>query len=181
MLLTRLGKLSMSTKTQGVLGVGATVALGVVDEWLPDGGTTLLVVVAALALASAVKGQRLPLVFRVFSTGATFYLGYVTCLVGRTMEPGFTAYTIRMALFVFGLYATLPAVALLRIWPGRVRVVLIASVFPVSLAAAALVASFEEYQFIQRHQRGVGPTARWTVSHHWLAYDAETQRLYGSD
>jgi hypothetical protein len=171
----------MSTKTQTALGIGATVALAVLDELLPDGGMTLLVVVAVLAVASAIGGQRLPLFVRVFATGATFYLGYVMCLVGRTMEPGFTRYTVQMALVIFGLYATLPAVALLRIWRGRVRVAVIATVFPVSLAAASAVAAFEEHQFIQQHQHGIGPTARWTVSNHWLAYDAETQRLSGSD
>jgi hypothetical protein len=171
----------MSNKTQIALGIGVTVALAVLDELLPDGGMTLLVVVAVLAVASAIGGQRLPLFVRVFATGATFYLGYVMCLVGRTMEPRFTAYTLQMALVVFGLYATLPTLALLRIWKGRVRLAVIACVFPVSLAAASAVAAYEEHQFIQQHRHGVGPTARWTVSNHWLAYDGEKQRLSGSD
>jgi hypothetical protein len=151
------------------------------DELLPDRGMTLLAVVAVFSLTSVIRGHRLPLFVRVFATGATFYIGYVMCLVGRTMEPRLTGYTIQMAFVVFGLYASLPTLALLRIWRGRVRVALVASVFPVSLAVASAVAAYEEHQFIQQHRGGVGPTARWTVSHHWLAYDAQTQELSGSD
>lgn len=171
----------MSRKAQSALGIGATVALAVLDELIADGGMTLLAVVAALAVTSAIGGQRLPLFVRVFATGATFYLGYVMCLVGRTMEPRFTVYTVQMALVAFGIHGTLPTLALLRIWRGRVRAAVVASVFPVSLAVASAVAAYEEHQFIQQHRHGIGPTARWTVSHHWLAYDAETQVLSGSD
>ena len=36
--------------------------------------------------------------------------------------------------------------------------------------------------FIQKHgETGIGPTARWTVSSHWLSYDAKTKKLSGSD
>jgi hypothetical protein len=171
----------MRPKTQVTFGIGATVTLAVMDEVLPDGGMTLLIVTACLALASAIGGQRLPLFMRVFATGTTFYLGYVMCLVGRTMEPGLTGYTVRMAVFIFCLYAILPTFALLRIWRGRVRVGLVASIFPLSLAVASAVAAYEEKQFVERHPNGIGTTSRWTVSNHWLAYDAETKRLYGSD
>jgi hypothetical protein len=52
----------------------------------------------------------------------------------------------------------------------------------VSLALASLVAGFEERQFVKLHRaHGIGPTPRWTVSHHWLSYDVEKQQLYGSD
>ena len=171
----------MSTKTQTALAIGATIALAVLDEVLPDGGLLLLVVVAALALASVIWGLRLPIFVRVFATAATFYLGYVMCLVGRTTEPGFTADAVQMALACFALYAVLPTLALLRIWRGRLRVATVASVFPVSLAVASAVAAYEEHQFIQQHRQGVGPTARWTVSNHWLAYDGVTRKLSGSD
>jgi hypothetical protein len=30
-------------------------------------------------------------------------------------------------------------------------------------------------------KRQVGPIPRWTVGTHWLAYDRDTGRLYGSD
>jgi hypothetical protein len=171
----------MNAAAQIAVGFAATVTLAVLDELLPDGGMTLLAAVAVLAIVSVIRGERLPLFVRVFATGATFYLGYMMCLIGRTMEPRFTIYTVQMALVVFGLYATLPTLALLRIWRGRIRAALVASVFPISLAVASAVAAYEEYQFILQHRQGVGPTARWTVSNHWLAYDAETQRLSGSD
>ena len=179
--LTKQTETSMSTKAQAALGIGATVALAVLDEVLPDGGILLLVVVAALALASGIGGPRLPLFLRVFATAATFYLGYVMCLVGRTMEPRFTGYTLQMALVCFGIFALLPTLTLLRLWRGRLRVAVVTSVFPVSLAVAAAVAAYEEQQFVQQHRDGIGPTARWTVSNHWLSYDAQTQILSGSD
>jgi hypothetical protein len=171
----------MDSKTQIAFGIAATVAVAVIEERLPDGGVTLLIVAAGLTLISAMGGQRLSLFTRVFATGTTFYLGYVMCLVGRTMEPGFTLYTVQTAFLVFCIYASLPTLALLRIWRGRVRVVIVASVFPVSLAAASAVAGYEEKQFVSEHPNGIGITKRWTVSNHWLAYDAETKRLNGGD
>jgi hypothetical protein len=65
----------MSSKTHTALGIGATVALAVLDEMIPNGVITLLVVVGTLAVASALGGQRLPLFIRVFATGATFLPG----------------------------------------------------------------------------------------------------------
>src|SRR5690242_5024540 len=108
----------MSPKTESALGVGATIAVIALDQWLPDRGMLLLIIAAGLALASVIGGRRLPLFMRVFATGTTFYLGYVMCLMGRTMEPGFTTYTVKMAFIVFCLYASLPTLALLRIWRG---------------------------------------------------------------
>jgi hypothetical protein len=171
----------MNAKTHVALGIFATFMLALVDESIVDGGMTLYVVVAALALASVIGGQRLPLFIRVFATGATFYLGYAMCLVGRTMQPRFTISTVQTALIMFGLMAALPTLALLRIWRGRLRVAIVASVFPVTLAVASTVAAYEEHQFIQQHRHGVGPTARWTVSNHWLAYDVEDKKLRGGD
>jgi hypothetical protein len=171
----------MSTKTQAALGIGAAVALAVLDEVLPDGGILLLVVVAALTLASGIGGPRLPLFVRVFATAATFYLGYAMCLVGRTMEPRLTGYTLQMALVCFGLFAVLPTLTLARIWRGRLRLAVVASVLPVSMAVAAAVAAYEEFHFVRQHRDGIGPTARWTVSDHWLSYDARTKILSGSD
>jgi hypothetical protein len=60
-------------------------------------------------------------------------------------------------------------------------VVIAASVIPLCFAAAFAVAAYEEHRFIQDHRQGVGPTARWTVPHHWLAYDAQAKHLSGSD
>jgi hypothetical protein len=87
-----------------------------------------------------------------------------------------------MALFFFGGFAALPFMSLLRLWRRRVAVAIIVAALPASLGLAASVASFEEYRFVQHHcDSGVGPTARWTVSNHWLSYDAKEQKLYGSD
>jgi hypothetical protein len=47
---------------------------------------------------------------------------------------------------------------------------------------AGVVASVEEQLFIYKYRdTGVGATARWTVSNHWLSYDRDAQRLNGSD
>ena len=49
-------------------------------------------------------------------------------------------------------------------------------------AMALLVAGIEERVFVIKYRdTGVGPTPRWTVGTHWLAYDRDTGRLYGSD
>lgn len=171
----------MNRNLQIASGIALTVALALCEELLPI-GTIFLIVIGALALANLVFGLRLPLFIRVFTTGSIFYCGYVMCLVGRTMEPGFTFYTVRMALVVFFLYALWPALTLLRIWQGKVRVAMISSIIPLSLFAAATVAGIEEQIFIQKYSSvGVGVTKRWTVSNHWLSYDKEAQRLDGSD
>ena len=52
---------------------------------------------------------------------------------------------------------------------------------PVSLSVAAAVAAHEEHELVQLHRDGIGSTAHWTVSNHWLACDARTQTLSGSD
>ncbi|MEO7412227.1 MAG: hypothetical protein ABIZ81_02630 [Opitutaceae bacterium] len=171
----------MTAKQQTASGLAATILFAIAEENLPGGGIPLLVVMAGLAVAAAIWGPRFPLYLRVFVTGATFYLGYVTCLVGRTMEPGFSLHTLSGVFLLFGLYAALPTLTLLRLWRGRLRLAVVASVFPVSLAIASAVAAYEENQFIEQHRDGIGPTARWTVSNHWLAYDAKTQHLWGSD
>lgn len=171
----------MKPRIQIALGLAATAILVVLDEMLSYSGTALLAVVAILSIFSVIRRERLPMFVRVFSTGATFYLGYLTCLIGRTMEPGFTGYGVWMSLLGFGIYASLPMLALLCIWRGRFRLAIVAGMFPVCLALASAVAAYEEHLFVQQHRNGVGPTARWTVLNHWLAYDAETQRLSGSD
>ena len=170
----------MGVKLQTSLGLAATLTLVLISELLPVSGLTL-VAVALLTLASAIGGIRLPLFLRVFTTGATIYLGYLMCLLGRTTGPHFTVNTALAASFIFGAFVTLPMLALLRIWSGHLRVVIVASLFPISLAIASAVAAFEEHEFIQQHREGVGPTPRRTVSHHWLAYDAQTKRLSGAD
>ncbi len=80
--LTKQTETSMNTRTQSTLAIGATVALSVLDEVLPDGGFLLLVVVWILALASGIGGERLPVFVRVFATsGFPTTHGHRSCLV----------------------------------------------------------------------------------------------------
>ena len=171
----------MKENTQIALGLVAAVAWVVTDGFLVELAPFLLLLVVCLTVVGLTWGRRLPLWIRVFTTGVVFYFGYSLCLVGRTMGHGFTSDTFESSLGCFLFFATLPTLGLFRLWQGRVRTAILLSALPVSLAFATLVAAYEEHRFIQRHSQGVGPTARWTVSNHWLAYDAETQRLSGSD
>jgi hypothetical protein len=169
-------------RTQTTLGLVAAAAIAMASESLQQGGFLLLLAtVFILTVTGMAGGQRLPLWIRLFTTALCFYLGYAMSLAGRTMRPGFSLETFRLTLMVFGLYTALPALALLRIWRPGLRIAVVASVLPVSLAAAEAVASFEEYQFVKQNPDGTGPTARWTVSDNWLAYDAENRKLTGSD
>jgi glucose dehydrogenase len=159
-----------------------TVIVVALSEVLPGGGLILIVATAALALTAAIGGTRLPLALRLFATIIIFYFGYSMCLVGRTMEPLLTRYTVSMALASFGLFAVVPSLSLLRLWTRRAALVLVIAVLPLSLVAASVVAGIEERIFAQKHRdTGVGPTPRWTVSNHWLSYDRDTQHLNGSD
>jgi hypothetical protein len=166
------------------IGVGMIVGvtLATVFELVPDHGISALIGMAIVALVGLACGQRLPLLVRVMFTVLIFYFGATMALVGRTMEPGLTRYTFGWALNCFAIMALWPALALLRLWAGRLRVALLIAVLPTSLAVAFAVAGIEEASFIQKHkENGVGPTARWTVSNHWLSYNAETGKLDGSD
>lgn len=171
----------MKTRFQIGLGVGTSLALVALHALQSRQNALLWVVVYALAVATAVGGMRLPLFLRVFATGATAYLAYGMCLVARTMEPHFTWRTLAMAILAFSWCALLPTLALLRAWRGRTRAIVVGMMFPTALALASLVAAYEEHEFVRRHPQGIGPTARWTVSDHWLAYDAERRVLSGSD
>ena len=166
--------------------VASGVVLGLfampVFEVIPDHGISLFVTIAVVTIASLVGGTRLPLFVRVLFTVLIFHFASAACLVGRTMEPGLTAYTIGMALIIFGTYALWPALSLFRLWQGRLRVALTLLVLPAGLIVGCGVAAAEEMIFIRMHQiHGVGPTARWTVPMHWLSYDAESKVLNGSD
>jgi hypothetical protein len=111
-----------------------------------------------------------------------FYWAYITCLIGRTMQPGLTRYTIGMALTVFAIYGLWPSVALFRVWRPKIAVGILFTLLPVALALSAAVAGTEEYLFVRKYQdTGVGVTKRWTVSNHWLSYDKDARRLDGSD
>jgi hypothetical protein len=172
----------MTTTRQVVLGVLVAVVLFVALEFVPDGDLVIMIGGALLLLVALIRGTRLPLMFRVFITACTFYWAYISCLVGRTMEPGLTGYTIGMALTVFVLYGCWPGIALFRLWRPKIAVGLLCVLLPVAFTLAAVVAGTEEYLFIRKyHDTGVGVTKRWTVSNHWLSYDKDAHRLDGSD
>lgn len=162
--------------------VAGTVAVAVM-ETLPDGGLTALIgSMAAVPLAGFMLGLRVPLWLRVACTIATFYFGASLALVGRTTAPGLSWETGSQAAWFAVAFAGLAAASLLAMWPRRIGTVLLAAWLPVCLAVAFGLAAMEEAAFVRAHRvTGCGPTARRTVSMHWLAYDADKGQLYGSD
>ena len=172
----------MNSEVHVVTGLLATAALATLVEAAPVGGVVFIAVVLLFVLIAVTKGEQLPLWVKVLMTGSFYYLGYSACLGGRTMEPRLNADAVGMALLVFVLIAAGPSLSMLRLWRPRVAFLLLIGIFPVSFFTAATVASIEEHLFIRKYRdTGVGPTARWTVSNHWLSYDHSTQRLDGSD
>lgn len=164
--------------TSLVVGLAASAVI----QAVPDEGISLLVTMALLTFTSLIGGRRLPLFVRSLFTVLIFYFATASCLVGRTMEPGLTTKTVVMAITCFGIVALWPALSLLRLWQGRLLLLFAVLVLPVGFFIACIVAGAEEYIFVRIHQdEGVGHTARWTVSNHWLSYNAETKLLNGSD
>ncbi|HOE97299.1 MAG TPA: hypothetical protein PLS90_06755 [Candidatus Sumerlaeota bacterium] len=166
-----------------VAAAGAlTVALAAVFELTEISVVFLLGLMGIILFVGLVWGPRLPLFVRSWFTWMIFYFGALACMFGRTMAPGLTLYTAGMALLSFSSMALLPALALLRLWHGRRRLALIGLVLPVSLLLGCVVGFTEERLFIWRYREtGAGPTPRWTVEMHWLAYDPATGELAGSD
>ena len=75
-----------------------------------------------------------------------------------------------------------PGLCLLRLWRWKFGAILLGSLLPVGFALALVVAGIEERLFVIKYRdNGIGPTPRWMVGTHWLAYDRDTRRLYGSD
>ncbi|RYD62789.1 MAG: hypothetical protein EOP84_34260, partial [Verrucomicrobiaceae bacterium] len=91
--------------------VFALIGYAAFVEYVPDGGITCFAAAAVSTLAALLLGPRLPFTGRIFITGLVLHFGYGMCLVGRTMEPGFTSYTVRMALMLFSLCALLPCLS----------------------------------------------------------------------
>lgn len=164
-------------------GAAGALTLASIIQLLPTGGGLVaMVVVLLLSVAAVVAGRHFPLGWKVFATGVVYFYGFSMCLLGRTMEPGLTAYTSRMALICFGVFALVPGLSLLRLWNRQRAVWLLALLTPASFGLSALTAMAEEKWFVHQHREaGAGPTPRWTVSHHWLSYDAKTGVLDGSD
>lgn len=171
----------MSSRLQFILGAAVVLVAAVVAEFVPASGLMWALCTAILALTVAIRGRGLSLTFRVVATGFTFYYAYHMCLMGRTMEPSLSAFTMRMALLHGVFFAALPTVALLSGWQGRARVLVCSLLLPVAFTGACSVAAFEEARFMAQHSSGVGPTPRWTVPNHWLSYDSSTGQLHGSD
>jgi hypothetical protein len=172
----------MTTSRHIFAGVLAALALFVALEFLPDGDFVIMIGGAFLLLVALLRGARLPLMLRVFITGSLFYWAYIACLIGRTMQPGLTGYTIGRALTMFATFGWWPSLALFRLWRPKIAVALLCSLLPVAFAVAAVVAGAEEYLFVRKYyDTGVGVTKRWTVSNHWLSYDKDARRLDGSD
>lgn len=151
-------------------------------EITPFGGAIRFFMITLVTVIDLIFGRRLPFLLRIIFTILIFDFGYNMCLIGRTMAPEISFYTIRMALYFFFLFAVLPAITLLRLWERKIVLRFIIAVLPVSFILALFVAGLEEHLFIRKYREtGVGPTARWTVSNHWLAYDPIKKKLYGSD
>jgi hypothetical protein len=166
-------------------GAVAGVAYELIDDLLVDGAVASLISISLTALIvlwAAVRGQKAPAPFRSFVTALIFYWAFQTCLLGRTTGPGLSAASFGNATFTFFLLGLWPGFALLRLWPLPRGAILFLILFPVGFLLATSVAGIEEYAFVRKYQNtGAGPTNRWTVSNHWLAYDKDTHQLGGSD
>lgn len=172
----------MKTSHQIFLGVLFGAVLFIALEFVPDGDLVVMISGALLLLLALIRGTHLPVLVRAFVTSYIFYWACIMCLIGRTMEPGLTGYTVKMSLVVFAVLGWWPGIALFRLWRPKIAAFLLCALLPVGFILAATIAGTEEYLFVRKYQDiGVGATSRWTVSNHWLSYDKNTQTLNGSD
>jgi hypothetical protein len=161
------------------LSIGCFVGFG----FLPNGEVIYLVLLGATLIISLAAGVRhLSLSARTFITTQIFCWNFMLCLLGRTVEPGITRGNTSMALLYFGSYGFVPGLCLMRLWRLKLGAIFLGSLLPVGFALALVVAGIEERVFVFKYRdTGIGPTPRWTVGTHWLAYDRDTGRFYGSD
>jgi hypothetical protein len=161
------------------LSIGCFAGFG----FLPNGSLIYLLLLGAALIISLAAGVRhLSLPARTFITTQIFCWNFMLCLLGRTVEPGITRGNTSMVLLYFGIYGFVPGLCLLRLWRWKFGAILLGSLLPVGFALALVVAGIEEHVFVIKYRdTGVGPTPRWTVGTHWLAYDRDTGLLYGSD
>ena len=175
----------MTFARQILAGVLAGIIAVAAVELFAEGflaGMVLLSIFGLLLFLGVAGGQHLPPFWRALISIFVLYWAYNMCLLGRTMTPGLTLTAVRNALVYFFLMGALPGLVLLRLWPLRRGISLFLALFPAAFLLAAIVAGTEEYLFVQKYREtGIGPTPRRTVSNHWLAYDAKSQRLDGSD
>jgi hypothetical protein len=138
----------------------------------------LLLFAVALIIGAAAGSRHLSLPARTFITTQIFCWNFMLCLLGRTVEPGITRGNTSMVLLYFGIYGFVPGLCLLRLWRWKFGTILLGALLPVGFALALLVAGIEERVFVIKYRgTGIGPTPRWTVGTHWLAYDRDTGRL----
>lgn len=172
----------MSTFRNLVFPIAALFMFGAVALLAPVGSFVCMLAVAALMVPGLAFGQRLQMPLRVFITGLVFVFAFALCLSGRVMGAGLTHHTLTMAISAFGIFAALPLLSFLRMWPLRLALLLITAALPICLGLALLAAEVEERSFISRYREsGVGPTPRWTDPNSWLSYDAQTRQLTGTD
>lgn len=173
----------MQNKWRMTLVVAFSTGCFVGFGFLPNGELIYLILLgAALIIFLAAGARHLPLSARTFITTQIFCWNFMLCLLGRTVERGITRGNTCMVLFYFGIYGFVPGLCLLRLWRWKLGAIFLGSLLPVGFALALLVAGIEERVFVIKYPRyGFGPTPRWTVGTHWLAYDRDTGRLYGSD
>ena len=173
----------MQNKWQATLAVAVSIGCFVGFGFLPDGELIYLAFLGTGLIISLAAGTRhLSLPARIFITTQIFCWNFMLCLLGRTIEPGITRGNTSMALIYFGIYGIIPGLCLLRLWRLKLGAIFLGSLLPVGFALALVVAGIEERVFVIKYRdTGIGPTPRWTVGTHWLAYDRDTGRLYGSD
>jgi hypothetical protein len=150
--------------------------------FLPNGGIFYPISLGVMLILSLICGARLTLSARTFIKAQIFCWTFMLCLLGRTVEPGIKRGNVSMMLLYFGIYGFAPRLCLLRLWRLKFGAIFIGSLLPVGFAMALITAGIEERVFVIKYRdTGVGPTPRWTVGTHWLAYDRDAGRLYGSD
>jgi hypothetical protein len=173
----------MQNKWRMMLVVAFSIACFIGFGFLPNGELIYLFLLGTTLIISLAAGTRhLSLPARIFITTQIFCWNFMLCLLGRTVEPGITMGNTYMALIYFGIYVFVPGLCLLRLWRLKLGAILLGSLLPIGFALALLVAGIEERVFIIKYRdTGIGPTPRWTVGTHWLAYDHAAGRLYGSD
>jgi hypothetical protein len=173
----------MQNKWRVILVVAFSIGCFVSFGFLPKGELIYLVLLGVALIISLAAGTRhLSLPARTFITTQIFCWNFFLCLLGRTVEPGITRGNTTMVLLYFGIYGIVPGLCLLRLWRLKLGAILLGSLLPVGFALALIVAGIEERVFVIKYRdMGIGPTPRWTVGTHWLAYDRDAGRLYGSD
>ena len=98
------------------------------------------------------------------------------------MGVGVNVHTLTSAMLFFFLFASWPHCVLFRMWRRRAATLWCLMAAPLALVVACVFAGVEEHLFVQKHRaEGADPTPRYTVTMHWMAYDAQSGQLRGAD